>query len=374
MKIRTVILLCLVFCLKAGAAENVFPRLFETAIRKDVPPEAFVYNWRDAVLMKSFIDIWRTDESRKRQVEEYILSAMTRLAPKAHGRHPNGIAAAAGFAFLKEAGLNTAETDAALERVLEHYRQIPRSGDGGCSHRPGRVELWDDTLYMLDIFLLQCYRATGDMAWVEEFADELLSHARHLRDSRTGLWYHGWSESEKSYDDKCCQKGWNANPARRNSEFWGRGNGWVAMSLADILEVLPADDPRYPEILSMFRKMAARLARLQDRRTGMWRQLPARRGDKENFPEASCTAMFGYALAKGVACGVLPGRMLSSAKRALRGLEGNCVKEEDGRLFLDCICEGTCIGDRDYYYSRRRIAGETYATGALLMLENLLNQ
>ena len=140
----------------AGRKEVCTPEsLYDLTIRRDVTPEKFVYNWRDAVLMKALIDMSRRDEARRPEIEAYVADVMTRLAPGAHGRHPNGVAAGIGFSFLQEIGRNTPETDEALRRVLVQYKEIPRAENGACSHRGNRVELWDDSLYMLEIFLLQ---------------------------------------------------------------------------------------------------------------------------------------------------------------------------------------------------------------------------
>ena len=370
-KIRTLILLGLLCCCSLFARTSKRVQLFEAAISHDVPPEAFVYNWRDAVLLKSFVEIGRSDPSRLAQIDDYVFSVMERVAPKAHGVHPNGIASAFGFAYLKGAGMATPSTDAALDRVLGQYHAIRRTPEGGCSHRTTGTELWDDTLYMLEIFLLENYRASGDVRYLDECVKEVLAHAVHLRDSGTGLWYHAWAESAVATGDACSQTGWNVNHLQRNSEFWGRGNGWVAMTLADLLSVLPKDHPEYPVIEDMYRSMMGSILNLQDRKTGLWYQLPARAGETGNFLEASCTAMFGYAMAKGFHSGLLQRKYWRSSKRALRGLDRYCLKNagtED--IVLEWVCEGTCVGDRDYYFARRRIGGETYATGAYLLLAN----
>ena len=362
----------------AGRKEVCTPdNLYWLTIRRDVMPEKFVYNWRDAVLMKALIDISRSDEGRRPEIEAYVAEVMTRLAPRAHGRHPNGVAAGIGLAFLQEIGRNTPETDEALQRVLLQYEQIPRAENGAYSHRGNRVELWDDSLYMLEIFLLQCYRSSGDFTYVIECADQVLSHAAHLRDPKTGLWYHGWSESSQVYEDACCQVGWNANPLQRNDEFWGRGNGWVAMTLVDLLEVLPQEAPQYAEIKEMYLSMMRYLRRRQNVCNGAWRQLPARPPSRANFPESSCTAMFAYAMAKGERLGLLPFRYKETARKAYAWLSDHCLPcPEDTApelTGLQGVCEGTCIGDKDYYYSRKRTGGQTYATGAFLMLYNELN-
>ncbi|MBO4428254.1 MAG: glycoside hydrolase family 88 protein [Bacteroidales bacterium] len=354
---------------------SVGDSLYVMALKHRLPPEKYVWNWRDAVLLKSFIDIYRVDESKRDEIADYIVQAMTRLAPKAHGRHPNGVASACGLAFLKEIGRNTPETDAALERVYKHYKEIPRAANGGCSHRPGRVELWDDTIYMLDLLLIGCYWSSGDIAYVQEFADQMIAHAEHLQDPKTGLWYHGWSESGEAYDDKCCQKGWNGNPEHRSSEFWGRGNGWVAMALADLLEVLPKDDPRYPKVESMFQKMAATLIKRQVAHDGLWCQLPIRMPVGKNFTESSCSAMFGYALAKGANIGVLSPGATYAAIQAAMAIDRYCIEGNSAMDFrLGKICEGTCIGDKQYYLSRKQVYDDTYAIGATLMLYNELHK
>lgn len=350
-------------------------QLFDAAMTRYVPAEKYVWNWRDAVLLKSFIDIARSEPQKRELVADYVDKAMTHLASKAHGVHPNGVASAVGLAFLQETGRNSMETDKALERVLWQYRSIVRSANGACSHRAGTVELWDDTVYMIGLTLIGSYHATGDVTYVEEFADQILAHAEHLCDPATGLWYHGWAETSFPAEDACSEYGWNTNRNHRNNEFWGRGNGWIAMSLADVLEVLPQSDERYAQIKDMFVQMMSTLARLQDSKTGLWRQLPLHVKDKDNFLESSCTAMFGYAAAKGTRLGILPSGFSISARNAYEGIVKHCLVGLDtDKLALSRICAGTCIGEKDYYYARSQVSsGETYAIGAVLMLANEIN-
>ena len=52
-------------------------------------------------------------------------------------------------------------------------------------------------------------------------------------------------------------------------QFWSRGNGWVFAGIANILEVLPKDDPHRPRLEQLFREMAARLKTLQ-KPDGYW--------------------------------------------------------------------------------------------------------
>lgn len=375
MKTRILILLSLLAGVPLTAQNRPERELMDITVKEKVTPEKFIYNWRDAVLLNALADTYRLDETSRPEIARYFKATMTRFTDKAYGKHPNAIASAVGFAFLKEIGGSDEALDAALERVLGQYSRIQRSVDGACSHRPGRVELWDDTVYMLDMALLGCFRATGDRSFLDRFTVEMTAHAKRLEDPATGMWYHGWSESCYPTDDDCSKYGWNTNSLQRNSEFWGRGNGWVAMAYADLLELLPADDPSYMTLLSGFRKMAATLVKYQDRKSGLWYQLPLHPRDKGNFLETSCSAMFGYALAKGARLGILPGKCEIAAGKAYDGIVkeclGNCGTPE---MELTGICAGTCIGDREYYYGREIISDESYAIGAFILLGNEMSR
>ena len=212
-----------------------------------VPAGSYVWNWRDAVVIRGLIEVYDTDPELRGEVLDYVREAMLTTARKAHGHHPNGVASGAGLAFLIRAGEDRdGYFMSVADRVFEQYRNIPRAENGACSHRPKVVELWDDTVYMLTIFLVEMYRATGDDMYLDMCADEMLAHAEKLMDPGTGLWYHGWAQTREIHRDACCQDGWNDNPLQRNGEFWGRGNGWIAMSLVDLLAVMPETHEDYP--------------------------------------------------------------------------------------------------------------------------------
>ena len=370
MRIRFLLLAVFFTAVRAAAFPQPSADLLYTAITRDVPAEKYVYNWRDAVLLKSLTDVYRSCPEQREMIARYVQEAMCNVASRAHGTHPNGIASAVGFAFLQEIGRNTAETDEAIQRVISQYRSIVRTADGACSHRADRVELWDDTLYMLDIALVGCYKATADERYLDMLASEIILHSKLLMDSRSGFWYHAWAQSDDPVRDECGQDGWNCNPQHRNSEFWGRGNGWIAMALVDVLEYLPKSDPRHTRLKRMFCKMMNSLRKLQDD-SGMWYQLPARPRDSGNYLESSCTAMFGYAAAKGARLGLLPRGYRKVGRRAWRGIVEHCLDYDADGVHLTRICPGTCVGDKSYYYSRGTVSGgETYAVGAAILLGN----
>ena len=79
---------------------------------------------------------------------------------------------------------------------------------------------WIDDMYMLTILQLEAYRATGDKKYLDRDAVEMVAYLDKLQQPN-GLFYH----------------------APDVPFFWGRGDGWVAVGMAEMLRDLPADHP-----------------------------------------------------------------------------------------------------------------------------------
>jgi rhamnogalacturonyl hydrolase YesR len=83
--------------------------------------------------------------------------------------------------------------------------------------------------------------------------------------------------------------------------FWGRGNGWMAAGMTELLRELSSGNEHYPAIMDGYRKMMEALLAHQDA-AGRWHQLV---DHPDAWPEGSCTAMFTYAMIAGVKRGWL---------------------------------------------------------------------
>jgi unsaturated rhamnogalacturonyl hydrolase len=85
--------------------------------------------------------------------------------------------------------------------------------------------------------------------------------------------------------------------------YWSRGNAWVFVAHAKVLQILPQSDPNYAEYLSVFKAMAAELITLQQP-DGFWY---ANLTDPNQYPtpETSGTAGFTYGFAWGIRAGIL---------------------------------------------------------------------
>ncbi len=198
---------------------------------------------------------------------------------------------------------------------------------------------WIDDMYMVGSLQMQAYRATGDIEYADKAARLLHAYIDKLQQPN-GLFFHG----------------------PKFPHFWGRGNGWVAVSMAEVLRDLPKDNQHYTPILESYKKMMAGLLKYQSD-NGLWRQLI---NNQYSWTETSCTAMFAYAMAIGVESDILPEAQYAPAvKKAWPALCANINRDGSIRD----VCEGT--GQKDdveFYMNRRRITGDFHGQAPFLWL------
>jgi rhamnogalacturonyl hydrolase YesR len=196
---------------------------------------------------------------------------------------------------------------------------------------------WIDDMYMITALQLQAYRATGEVKYRERPAIEMIAYLKKLQQPN-GLFFHA---PDVKY-------------------FWGRGDGWVAVGMAEVLRELPANHKLRKPILAAYRKMMATLLSHQAD-NGMWRQLI---DHPESWEESSSTAMFTYAFVTGVKNGWLVEETYGpAARRAWIALVGYLTPDGDLRE----VCVGT--GKKDdfqYYMDRPRAVGDAHGQAPML--------
>lgn len=198
---------------------------------------------------------------------------------------------------------------------------------------------WIDDMFMIGFLQLQAYETTADTIYMERAALTVNAYLKKLQ-QKNGLFYHG---EEALF-------------------FWGRGNGWCAVAMAQILTFLPDNHKYYTFIKKSYIKMIKTLLEYQGN-DGMWKQLI----DYESaWSESSCTAMFSYSIAEGLKNGFFGDKeyahVLHTAFNALINLldvQGN----------LENICAGTGqSSDANYYLERPRVTGDLHGQGFMLFL------
>jgi unsaturated rhamnogalacturonyl hydrolase len=202
-----------------------------------------------------------------------------------------------------------------VELFRSQLKTHPRTNEGGFWHKKiYPYQMWLDGLFMGEPFYAEYSSIFGEDNW-NDIANQFVWMEKHARDEKTGLLYHGWDESK--------QQKWADKQTGKSPHFWGRAMGWYAMGLVDVLEHFPKDHPRRGEIIAILNREAAAIERFQDPKSGVWWDILDLGGKEKNYLESSASAMFVYALARGVREGYLPEKYM---KVALRGWEG--IKKE----------------------------------------------
>ncbi len=331
-----------------------------------LPAKKYHWTWQNAALLNTIkVQYEMTSEE---EYLAYICKAMGRKLKRANGRTPNAVASGLGMAFLaRETGEEKYKK--AAEKVFEDYKKIPKTDNGGVSHLKKYKELWDDTIFMVGCYLREMYLLTGEEKYLNELLHQVEVHRAKLKDDDWGLWYHGWDDDDKNRSNFICgQKGWSNNPEKRSKEIWGRGNGWVIVTLAETVSAIPDELPQRTKLAAYLKEMLVHLPALQDTVTGHWYQLPVRKNEQGNFMESSCTAMFGYGISIGLKEGVIEGAAYEkSAERAFYGLRKYSIRKEKEELITMNVCKGTCIGDKYYYFNRRAASEKSFGIGMFIL-------
>jgi unsaturated rhamnogalacturonyl hydrolase len=244
--------------------------------------------------------------------------------------------------------------------LREQLRGQPRTSEAGFWHkRIYPYQMWLDSIYMASPFYAEFGKTFGEPAAFDDVAHQIILIEKHTRDAKTGLLYHGWDESK--------QQRW-ANPETGCSpHFWGRAVGWYVMAIVDVLDYLPPDHPKRPDILAIFERAIAALVKVQDQSTGLWYQVLDQGNREGNYLEASGSCMFVYSIAKAVRHGYLPQSSLDVARKGYRGILDNLIRvDEQGRVNLEKTCGGAGLGGTPYrdgsyeYYIREKIVTNDY--------------
>ncbi|HEU5396926.1 MAG TPA: glycoside hydrolase family 88 protein [Verrucomicrobiae bacterium] len=207
------------------------------------------------------------------------------------------------------------------------------------------TRFWIDDMFMITLLQVQAYRATGEEKYLDRAATEMVAYLEKLQQTN-GLFYHA---PDVPY-------------------FWGRGNGWVAAGMSQLLLSLPENDPKRARILESYRRMMAGLLKDQDA-DGTWRQLI---DHPEAWPESSGSGMFTFALITGVKQGWLDEKTYGpAARKGWLGLVGML----DSHAAIRDVCEGTNKrDDLQYYLNRRRLTGDLHGQAPVLWCATALLQ
>ena len=224
---------------------------------------------------------------------------------------------------------------AAADRIARYIsEEQSRLADGALYRITGSTKfmidtMWCDDLYMSTPFLTRYYELTGDRRYIDDAARQFLLYRKYLYMPEQKIMSH-------VYDFKF---------NKPTNIPWGRGNGWVLFSLAELLRVLPEDHEDREELMRFFRDLCEGYLALQGE-SGLWHQVLTM---PESYEETSCTSMFVYAYARGIRCGWLDERepYIAAVEKGWRGLSRLAI-DKHGNIYG--VCRGSGYAFSPLYY------------------------
>jgi rhamnogalacturonyl hydrolase YesR len=250
------------------------------------------------------------------------------------GRLDDAGAMCAAFIKAELAGLGNKTLRPWIDNYVQYVatKQF-RLQDGTLArNRPLPDSLWLDDLYMSVPCLAQAGSLTGDRRYYDDAARQILQFADRMFVKDKRLFMHAWVA------------GMDHHPAFH----WARANGWAIMAMVELLEVLPDDHPARSRILALYREHAAGLTAAQGH-AGRWHQLLDRR---ESYEETSASAMFVFAIARGINRGWLDKLAFGPAV----SLGWNAVvMKVNAKGQVEDTCVGTGVGWDPMFYMYRPV-------------------
>jgi rhamnogalacturonyl hydrolase YesR len=226
-----------------------------------------------------------------------------------------------------------------IRRALDNY---PRNRDGGFWHNQRmNGQMWIDGVFMGEMFLMRYGKSIGDTAYCwDEVTRQITVFAQRAPRGDSGLYLHGYFEPGHGGNIPK----WADPQTGLSPEVWSEGLGWYALVVVEALADLPKDHPQRAAVEDIFRRLAAGLKKTQDPKTGRWFQVVDKGGQPDNWTDTSGSAMFTYALARGIELGLLDKTDYAAVvERGYRGITGNARINERGLLDIYSACDGVGV-------------------------------
>ena len=261
-----------------------------------------------------------------------------------------------------------------LHAALRCYEKLltnPRTENGLFVHKDIYPhQAWLDGLYMALPFYAECAALTGNSSFDDSIGQFEAARSR-LFVPETQLYIHAWDESRSAE--------WADRSTGRSPSYWLRSMGWLVMALCDVYETAKPHTPRIAILAGLLEEALAGILHYLDIESGMFWQVPNRKGAPGNYPETSGSAMVAYALLKGARLGMIAASNRQTGLAVLDAIRRRYLaKEDDGMYHLHGICASAGLGpgpdhrtDRDgsyaYYISEALQTDNQHGAGACML-------
>lgn len=235
-------------------------------------------------------------------------------------------------AMIKASRLNPElRLDPLINNYLNYimYQEYRLSDGTFARNRPHKNTVWLDDMYMAIPAIVQMGLKTGEERYFNQAVRQIQLFENKMFVPEKGLFRHGWVESMDDHP----------------SFFWGRANGWAALTLVETLDALPEKHPQRKEVLELLQRHIKGVSSYQSG-DGFWHQLIDR---NDSYYETSATAIMVYCIAHSINKGWID--PLTYGPVAHLGWNAISTKIDDvGQIEDVCVGTGMAFDPAFYYY------------------------
>ncbi|MFB5681240.1 glycoside hydrolase family 105 protein [Paenibacillus terreus] len=258
------------------------------------------------------------------------------------------------------------ERDPKYKQVLDLlYKQLavyPRTGAGSFWHKQNYpYQVWLDGLYMGQPFHAQYIKRFVEEKDYSDPLAQFRNARRFLFDEAKQLYRHAYDESRHMF--------WSDPATGHSPHVWGRGAGWYAMALVDMLEILQGEPADSGFLKQHLQELVDGMLPHQHSE-GMWYQVVDQGARAGNYLETSGTLMLAYAILKGARLGYLPQAYAVYGQKAFDGTISRYMREEGGEVLLGGICRSAGLGRKPETGELRDGTYEYYVFGEKIVENN----
>lgn len=233
------------------------------------------------------------------------------------------------------------KNDIALKTVFKQLEKQPRTTDGVWWHKAIYAnQVWLDGVYMGHPFYTMGAPIIKGEKKAKKYYDDAFTQIsktfNRTFDAKTGLWKHAWDETHTMF--------WADKETGLSKHTWARAQGWYAMALLEVLDVLPKDYENRAKMIEMLNTVMKNTVKYQDKETGVWYDVLDVK-DPRNYLEATASSMFAYVLLKGSRLGYFDNTLKEAGLKAYRGILKQFVRvNADKTISLTNCCEVSGLG------------------------------
>ena len=245
-----------------------------------------------------------------------------------------------------------------IREYAEKTYNAPRTDDGIICYK--KLEqgkwIWVDAIMAVAPFMLFAGLKLGEPRYVDFAAEQTVLMFDALWDPECGLLH----QVRGRYTE---------DPSRLSEDHWSRGNGWMMVALAELIEYLPKSSSWYEAVAVRYRSFCENLIKYQSIR-GLWRQEIPLEGAWE---ESSGSGLIAYGLGAGIRLGLLQEEKYKKAfEQAIWGIVNFCITDQYNTYHS---CEANCFpGEGDqrgtvfaYVCLRKPYRNEPHSFGPILL-------